>query len=70
MKQYLVLLSALALLVITGCSSKQMYEAFQPKYNEAECRKEHEVDYEKCMKQQAKSYEEYEKERQSIINKK
>ena len=60
----------LVLLSFSGCSSKELYESIQPKYDENECRKLPPHQYEACIKRDAKSYEEYKKEREEIINKK
>lgn len=67
MKKNTVLITISLSLACFGCSNKQLYEAFQPKYDETECRKEHESEFENCMRKQAITYEEYEKERKSII---
>jgi hypothetical protein len=59
----------LSTLVLTGCTSKQLYNSIQPKYTEAECRELPETQYEECLKKKSMSYEEYEKERQKVIKK-
>ena len=56
-------LAVLSLLVISGCTNKQLYEASQPKYDEAECMKLPRSQYEECMQREPLSYEEYERER-------
>jgi hypothetical protein len=63
-------ISFLTLLFITfsGCTNKELYESTQPKHNENECRQRPPHEYEKCIKQKGKSYEEYEKERKEVIN--
>ena len=61
-------LTIFPLIVISGCSDKQIYESTQPKYNEAECMKLPKSQYEECMQHDAQSYEEYEKERREIIS--
>ncbi len=60
----------LVFLSLSGCSSKELYESTQPKYNENECRKLPPHQYEECINQEAKTYEEYKRERQDIIDKK
>ena len=61
---------ALVCLSFSGCSSKGLYESTQPKYDENECRKLPPHQYEECMNQEAKTYEEYKREREEIIDKK
>jgi hypothetical protein len=56
------------LISLSGCSSKAFYESTQPKYDENECRKLPPNQYDKCIKQEAKPYEEYKKEREEVIN--
>jgi hypothetical protein len=58
-----IVLVAFFLIAISGCTNKQIYEATQPKYNEAECMKLPQSQYEECMQRDAETYEEYEKER-------
>ena len=59
----------LSILVLTGCTSKQLYNSTQPKYTEAECRKLPETQYKECINKKSMSYEQYEKERQEVIKK-
>jgi len=59
----------LVLILLTACSSKELYESTQPKYDENECRKLQPHEYDKCINQKAKSYDEYKKEREEVINK-
>ena len=54
---------AFFLIAISGCTNKQIYEATQPKYNEAECMKLPQSQYNECMQRDAETYEEYERER-------
>jgi len=61
-------LLALVCLSFSGCSSKELYESTQPKYDENECRKLPPNQYEECMRQEAKTYEEYKREREEIID--
>ena len=58
-----IVLVAFFLIAISGCTNKQIYEATQPKYNEAECMKLPQSQYEECMQRDVETYEEYEKER-------
>ena len=48
---------------MSGCTNKQIYDATQPKYNEAECMKLPKSQYDECIRREAQSYEDYEKER-------
>jgi len=56
-------------LSFSGCSSKELYESTQPKYDENECRKLPPHQYDECINQEAKTYEENTREREEIINK-
>jgi len=58
----------LMLITFTACSSKELYESIQPKYDENECRKRPPHQYDECMKHETKSYEEYIKEKEEVIN--
>ena len=58
----------LIFLSFSGCSSKELYESTQPKYDENECRKLPPHQYEDCINQDAKTYEEYKREREKIID--
>ena len=49
--------------MMSGCTNKQIYDATQPKYNEAECMKLPKSQYDECIRREAQSYEDYEKER-------
>ncbi len=53
-----------------GCSSKELYESVQPKYDENECRQLPPHQYEECIKTEKKSYKEYQIERKDIIDEK
>jgi len=61
---------ALVCISFSGCSSKELYESTQPKYDENECRQLPPHQYEECINQEAKTFEEYKREREEIINKK
>lgn len=65
-----ILITTLTLLIVTGCSNKQLYDNFKPKYDDQYCREQTEMDFETCRIQQAKDYEEYERERQELLKKK
>ena len=69
MDHRLTLLTICFLTALSGCTNKELYDSTQPKNNEAECRKLHPSEYEKCISLGSKSYEEYEKERQEIMKK-
>ena len=64
------ILTVLILISFSGCSSKELYESTQPKYDENECRKLPPHQYDECIKTESKSYKEYQKEREDIIDKK
>lgn len=55
---------------LSACSNKQLYDNFKPKYDDQYCREQTEMDFEQCRIQQAKSYEEYERERQELLKEK
>jgi hypothetical protein len=63
-----IVLFTVVLISFTGCSSKELYESIQPKHNDNECRKLPPHEYDECIKHETKSYEEYKKEREEIIN--
>jgi hypothetical protein len=65
-----IIFSTLILSSFSGCSSKELYESMQPKYDENECRKLLPHQYEECIKTKSKSYKEYQKDREEIIKKK
>ena len=65
-----IVLMTVILITFTGCSSKELYQSIQPKHNESECRKLLPHLYEECINQKAKTYKEYIKERQEVINQK
>jgi hypothetical protein len=60
----------LILIILSGCSSKELYQSIQPKHDESECRKLLPHQYDECINQKAKSYKEYIKEREEVINQK
>ena len=64
-------ITVLCAMLISACTNKQIYEATQPKYTEAECMTKNlpETKHEECVQQEAMSYEEYERERSTIIEK-
>ena len=59
-----VVLSVLSIIAISSCTNKQIYEAVQPKYDEAECSKLPRPQYEECLERETMSFEEYERERE------
>jgi hypothetical protein len=63
MGRKIIVLVALVQIAVSGCTNKQIYEATQPKYNQAECMELPKSQYEECMNRDAETYEEYEKER-------
>ena len=64
-----IILFTIISLSFSGCSSKELYESIQPKYDENECRKLPPHQYEECIKTESKSYDEYKKDREDIIDK-
>jgi hypothetical protein len=54
-------------LFLIGCSNKQIYAAVQEN-RRVECSKLPQDQYEKCMSEYETPYEEYERERQAVIN--
>ena len=69
-KSHYLVIMTLVLIIFSGCSSKVLYESIQPKYNENECRNLPPHEYEACINENEKSYKEYIKEREDIINQK
>ena len=63
------ILPVLILILFSGCSSRELYESTQPKYGENECRQLPPDQYDDCIKMETKSYEEYQKDREEILNK-
>ena len=63
MGRKIIVLVALVQFAVPGCTNKQIYEATQPKYNQAECMELPRSQYEECMSRDAETYEEYEEER-------
>lgn len=63
-----IIFSAFILISFSGCSSKELYESIQPKYDESECIKLPPHKYEECIQLESKSYKEYQKEREEVIN--
>lgn len=64
MKANLILVFALALL---GCGNKQIYTAVQEN-RRLECSKLPQNQYEQCMSEYDTPYDEYERERQAVID--
>ncbi len=62
--------TTLVLTSVLGCSSKELYESVQPKYDQNECSKLPSLQYDECIRNEAKSYKDYQKEREEILNKK
>ena len=56
----------LIFLIIAGCSSRVAYEGIQAS-NRSECSKLPPSQYDKCMNNANKSYDEYERERKEAI---
>jgi hypothetical protein len=60
--KYLILIP----LVIAGCSSRGAYEGIQAS-NRFECTKLPQSQYDECMKNASKPYDEYERERKEAL---
>ena len=58
--------SILAALIVASCSNQQIYTAVQENQRQ-ECGKLPQVQYEKCMRDFEMSYEEYDEQRQAIL---
>lgn len=58
-----VLVSAVIVLLLSGCTYRDMYDAMQDQRREA-CRNGAPSDYEQCMGRYDTGYDQYEKERQ------
>jgi len=64
----LFLLLMLLLILIAGCSNRQIYDAIQANQKN-ECLKIPSPEYEKCMERINKPYDKYEEERQEVLAK-
>jgi hypothetical protein len=62
-----VLIGALAVL-LPACSNQQLYDAIQQN-RQLECQKLPGIQYEECMKQHSQPYDEYERQRQELLDK-
>jgi len=62
-----ILITALSLLVLSSCSNKGIYEQIQTN-NRVECGKLSPSQYEECVEGNSKHYDEYERERQEVLN--
>lgn len=60
---------ALMLWLVPACSHQQVYDAVQQN-RQLECQKLPGTQYEECMKQFSEPYEEYERERQELLEEK
>ena len=61
-------IAVLAILLV-ACTHEQVYTAIQQN-QQLECSKLPQVQYEQCMKNYDKSYQDYERERQAILDEK
>jgi hypothetical protein len=68
MSRKIIVLVVFVQIAVSGCTNKQIYESTQPKYNQAECMKLPQSQYEECMNRDTETYEEYEKERHENSN--
>lgn len=57
----------LLLVVVGGCSNKQIYTAIQQN-RQQECRKLPRVQYEACMREFDQSYEDYARDREDALS--
>ena len=67
MKKIYFVLTLLYILLLSGCSNKQIYNLIQPKYTEKECQKLPKTQYKECLNQKSMPFDEYEKERKEYI---
>lgn len=58
--------ATLLLAVLAACSNQQLYNGIQ-KNRQLECQKLPGSQYDKCMKEVSEPYEEYERDRQELI---
>ena len=56
-------LAVLPLVALSGCTNQQIYDATQPKYDEAYCQNLPRSEYQECIQREPQSYEDYERER-------
>ena len=63
------LLLLLAAWLLQACSNQQVYDAIQQN-RQLECQKLPGTQYEDCMKQYSEPYQEYERERQELLQEK
>jgi hypothetical protein len=64
-------IAVMCTILVSACTNKQIYEATQPKYTEAECMTKNlpKTEYEACVQKEGMSYEEYERDRTTIMEK-
>lgn len=62
------LFTSVSMMFIQSCDNKGMYINLQ-KHQEFKCNRVPESDYDECMKEAKKSYEDYKEKREEIINK-
>jgi hypothetical protein len=62
MSKVTLVIAVFFLVAASGCSNKEIYNAIQPKYNEAECMELPRSQYDECINRGTETYEEYEKE--------
>lgn len=69
MKIYCKLVTVISLLLLTACSSKDLYQTGQD-YQKSKCIKEAvtDIQYSECLKQSRKSYEDYQRERKEVVD--
>jgi len=65
-----VIVSSMFLIILTACSSKELYQVGQD-YQKSECINKAQTaeQHAECSKVKNKTYEEYEKERKVMVNK-
>ena len=66
MLKTVLVLSVLSLVVCSGCTNKQVYEATQQKFDHAQCMKLPRSQYDECIQRELPSYENYERESKEI----
>ena len=61
-------LALVTLVLGTACSHEQVYNAVQENRIQDECTKLPQAQYEECMEAYSQPYDEYEREREAVLN--
>lgn len=67
MNKFLLVMSAVCVVVAAGCSNRAVYENMQLNQRQ-ECAERPPSEFEACMERVNKTYDEYERDRQEILN--